>query len=178
MRSNCMSACRHQHMVKFCNCSFGFHFFTDEEIPECKVSQTKCLEKHNAIFMTEKPLADNPHFDDNEEGIVCKCLPECSRIEYSINMEPMYDEKPIEKGMVKIDIHYGSTTMIKYRTDVLNSWVDLMVGFGGILGLFFGCSILSGVEIVFYSTMALFHQYQKNRKRFVKSVQAKFPFLN
>lgn len=165
-------------MMKFCNCSFGFLFFTDDDNPECTVSQILCLIKYNDILNAVKPAEKNPYFDDTDEGITCKCLPECSRIEYNKATEPIYDEKPIADGMVKIDVHYGSTTMIKYRTDVVYSWIDLVVGFGGILGLFFGCSLLSGVEIFFYTTIGLYHQYKRNKGKFVKSIQAKFPFLN
>lgn len=49
-----------------------------------------------------------------------------------------------------IDFHFQSGSIVKYRTDVTFSWLDLMVSFGGIAGLFLGCSILSGVEIVYY----------------------------
>lgn len=49
-----------------------------------------------------------------------------------------------------IDFHFQSASIVKYRTDVTFSWLDLMVSFGGIAGLFLGCSILSGVEIIYY----------------------------
>lgn len=42
-----------------------------------------------------------------------------------------------------------------YRTDVTFGWLDLMVAFGGIAGLFLGCSILSGLEIVYYLMILL-----------------------
>jgi Amiloride-sensitive sodium channel len=49
-----------------------------------------------------------------------------------------------------IDFHFQSANIVKYRTDVTFGWLDLMVSFGGIAGLFLGCSILSGVEIVYF----------------------------
>lgn len=49
-----------------------------------------------------------------------------------------------------IDFHFQSANIVKYRTDVTFGWLDLMVSFGGIAGLFLGCSILSGVEIFYY----------------------------
>lgn len=42
---------------------------------------------------------------------------------------------------------------MRYRTYVNFGWLDLMVAFGGIAGLLLGCSILSGVEIVYYILM-------------------------
>lgn len=49
-----------------------------------------------------------------------------------------------------LDFHFQSANIVKYRTDVTFGWLDLMVSFGGIAGLFLGCSIISGVEIVYY----------------------------
>lgn len=49
-----------------------------------------------------------------------------------------------------LDFHYQNANLVKYRTDITFGWLDLMVSFGGIAGLFLGCSILSGVEIFYY----------------------------
>lgn len=43
--------------------------------------------------------------------------------------------------------------MVRYRREVLFGWVDLLVAFGGIAGLFLGFSLLSGVEILYYFTL-------------------------
>jgi amiloride-sensitive sodium channel len=171
-----MTACRQEHLMKYCNCTVGFLFPTEGN-PECNVTGLICLIKYNEIFNAEK-VDDSPFFDKNEEGIECACLPECSRIEYSITMTPIYDEKEIDEEFVKVDVHYASASMMKYRTDVTFGFLDLVVGFGGIMGLFFGCSLLSGAEIFYFSTIGLFYQYRRNRGKIVKKVQAKFPFLN
>lgn len=49
-----------------------------------------------------------------------------------------------------VDFHFQTASIVKYRTDVTFGWMELLVAFGGIAGLFLGCSILSGVEIVYY----------------------------
>ena len=54
-----------------------------------------------------------------------------------------------------IDVHFQSGSLVRYRTDVTFGWLDLMVSFGGIAGLFLGCSILSGAEIFYYLTILL-----------------------
>ncbi|KAG5674514.1 hypothetical protein PVAND_004476 [Polypedilum vanderplanki] len=176
-RANCMSACRQQHLKKFCNCSVSF-LFPSGEIPDCNISSLLCLSKFNEILNAEKPLTKNPYFDENEEGIECFCLPECSRIEYSIVTSPIYDEKLLNDDYVQLDVHYESSMVMKYRTDVCYSWLDLLVGFGGILGLFFGCSILSGVEFIYFSTIALIIQYKRSKGKLVKKIRANFPFTN
>lgn len=64
-----------------------------------------------------------------------------------------------------LDFHYQSANIVKYRTDVTFGWLDLMVSFGGIAGLFLGCSILSGVEIVYYILIISFIMLKKLKKR-------------
>lgn len=65
-----------------------------------------------------------------------------------------------------LDFHYQSANIVKYRTDVTFGWLDLMVSFGGIAGLFLGCSILSGVEIVYYLIIIFMILFKKVAKRF------------
>lgn len=67
-----------------------------------------------------------------------------------------------------IDLHFQSASIVKYRTDVTFGWLDLMVSFGGIAGLFLGCSILSGVEIVYYFTLISLMICNKLKKKFDK----------
>lgn len=58
--------------------------------------------------------------------------------------------------------------MVKYRTDIKFGWMDLLVGFGGIAGLFLGCSILSGVECIYCLTIGLcweLYRHSSLRKR-------------
>lgn len=62
--------------------------------------------------------------------------------------------------------------MVKYRTDIKFGWLDLLVGFGGVAGLFLGCSILSGVECFYCLTFGLcweLYRHSSLRKR-LKSV--------
>lgn len=65
-----------------------------------------------------------------------------------------------------VDFHFQTASIVKYRTDVTFGWLDLMVSFGGIAGLFQGCSILSGAEIIFYIALALLAFCRKLKKKF------------
>lgn len=75
------------------------------------------------IFNYEKPPAGNPYFNDDEEGMVCSCLPECHRVDYAIEVSP--NALSIGDNMT-LDFHYQSSTIVKYRTDVTFGWLDLM----------------------------------------------------
>lgn len=65
-----------------------------------------------------------------------------------------------------LDFHYENANLVKYRTDITFGWLDLMVSFGGIAGLFLGCSILSGVEIFYYLILILIILVKKIKKHF------------
>lgn len=62
-----------------------------------------------------------------------------------------------------VNIEYLTWPIIRYKREVLFGWVDLLVSFGGIAGLFLGFSLLSGVEIVYYFTMRTCCMVYKNR---------------
>lgn len=65
--------------------------------------------------------------------------------------------------------------MIKYRTDIMFSFLDLLVAFGGIAGLFVGSSILSLIEVFYFSSIGLFFEL-KRRRQIIHIEKTKFPF--
>lgn len=67
-----------------------------------------------------------------------------------------------------ITVEYLTWPIIRYKREVLFGWVDLLVSFGGIAGLFLGFSLLSGVEIVYYFTMRTCCMVYKNRVSYKK----------
>lgn len=66
-----------------------------------------------------------------------------------------------QRDNLTLDFHYQSANLVKYRTDITFGWLDLMVSFGGIAGLFLGCSILSAVEIFYYFFVILIFALRK-----------------
>lgn len=62
-----------------------------------------------------------------------------------------------------VSIEYLTWPIIRYKREVLFGWVDLLVSFGGIAGLFLGFSLLSGVEIIYYFTLRTGCMLYKNR---------------
>lgn len=177
MRSNCISACRQSYSMRFCNCSVDF-LHPSNGFPSCDVSGILCLIPYNDLLNAEKPLKANQFFSEDEEGLKCSCLPECNRVEYKIEMSPIYDEIDIDNRFVLIDVHYADSTMLKYRTDVTFSTMDLIIGFGGIVSLFLGCSLLSGVEILYFSTVGFFWHRRRTKKQGTDEAKARFPFVH
>lgn len=52
------------------------------------------------IFNNEKPLVHSIYFDQNETGMTCPCLQECSRIEYGVEIQPSLNRYMYNVGML------------------------------------------------------------------------------
>lgn len=72
-----------------------------------------------------------------------------------------YSETSAES--LSLDVHFQRNTLVIYRTDLLYGWMDLLVGFGGIFGLFLGASIISAVEFLFYVFTGIFLTFSRNK---------------
>ncbi|XP_037910009.1 degenerin del-1-like [Hermetia illucens] len=107
------------------------------------------------VFFTIRDDYFRPDIAIREEQ--CACMPECDRLEYGEEFSPLdlVNDNSMEGGLV-VDIYYQHGTMIKYRTEAVYEWLDLLVAFGGIGGLLMGASILSGVELIYYFTIGVF----------------------
>lgn len=74
------------------------------------------------------------------------------------------------KASDHINIEYLTWPIIRYKREVLFGWVDLLVSFGGIAGLFLGFSLLSSVEIIYYFTLRAFCMIYKNRDELIENM--------
>ncbi|KYM98025.1 Sodium channel protein Nach [Cyphomyrmex costatus] len=85
--------------------------------------------------------------------MICNCLPECDYYIYSTQFSnvPLHNMNDII-----LDVHYIGQTSFRYKTDIVISQMDLLVSFGGIIGLFLGGSLLSVIELVYYLVSAMF----------------------
>lgn len=198
MRANCLSECRQvsrfhsnlisgkqtsvfsfakSYLMKFCNCSVAL-FYPAKNYRECNISSLLCMIPHNDLVNALKPTEKNAFFDENEEGMECSCLPECSRVSYDYELSAIYDEEKVSSDQVLIDVFYEGPEMMKYRTEVTFSGMDLLVGFGGIVSLFLGFSVMSVAEIFFFATVALFWHYRRGRARMIQKIRSRIPFMH
>lgn len=92
------------------------------------------------------------------------CELSCQNVVYDIEkLSKVSQEQPAEKADTVINIEYLTWPIVRYKREVLFGWVDLLVSFGGIAGLFLGFSLLSGVEIIYYFTLRACCMVYKNR---------------
>ncbi|CAD7091134.1 unnamed protein product [Hermetia illucens] len=144
--SGCMKECRIKKCIKMCRCIPPF-YKPLPNVPYCKVEQLECLAKYK----------------DNITNIR-----DCQKCELSCS-KTVYDVEKLNKDFSQSDEHsisieYLTWPIIRYKREVLFGWVDLLVSFGGIAGLFLGFSLLSGVEILYYFTMRACCMVYKNRE--------------
>lgn len=70
---------------------------------------------------------------------------------------------PSQPFELYVNIEFLTWPIIRYKREVLFGWVDLLVSFGGIAGLFLGLSLLSAVELIYYFTLRTYCMFRRNR---------------
>ncbi|KAL9924976.1 amiloride-sensitive sodium channel pickpocket 23 [Glossina fuscipes fuscipes] len=151
--SSCMKECRMRNAIKLCKCLPPFYRPTrnSADLRYCDIKELSCLEKHKQNITRNK---DCRH-----------CELGCSKTVYNIEKLMKSTENPAYHGVL---VEFLTWPIIRYKREVLFGWVDLLVSFGGIAGLFLGFSLLSGVEIIYYFTIRACCMVYKNRVRFSK----------
>lgn len=72
-----------------------------------------------------------------------------------------------------VNVEFLTWPMISYKREVLFGWVDLLVSFGGIAGLFLGFSLLSGIEILYYFSLRACCMLYRNRDQLYQLAELK-----
>ncbi|KAI8121516.1 Pickpocket protein 19 [Lucilia cuprina] len=153
---NCYSHCYQEYLMKYCNCTMEF-LFPPASYPACKAKDLLCLGQHNDYLEFNHEVGEENFVRREYHGMICNCIRSCYSLNYVIDIRPSF--LPIHetdnKTIIDLDVHFRIETMFVYRTSLVFGWVDLMVAFGGIVGLFLGCSLLSGMELVYFVLLEL-----------------------
>ncbi|XP_001664229.2 sodium channel protein Nach [Aedes aegypti] len=149
--SGCMKECRMQKCLQYCKCIPPF-YAPPVSLPSCTVKELACLDKYVANITSISGCQD--------------CELGCHNTVYDIEK---YSKSLISDGNkdAVVTIEYLTWPIIRYKREVLFGWVDLLVSFGGIAGLFLGFSLLSGVEIIYFFTMRACCMLYKNRDELI-----------
>nr|CAD7417475.1 unnamed protein product [Timema poppensis] len=190
---NCVGECHLNHSVQYCNCS-PYFYPTRDSIKSCDVIGYMCLAAFNEVFNYVKPAENNPYFDNSTLGMVCDCMSDCHSVDYISEIYTTDYGSKINFSKEKnafVDVHFKQPTSVMYRTDIVFGWLELMgnyqqmhltvnrmphvvigvaarsleVSLGGLAGLFLGCSMLSGVELLYFFTIRLFFVWSATRCR-------------
>ncbi|KAJ9590221.1 hypothetical protein L9F63_016671, partial [Diploptera punctata] len=156
----CKMECRKQMAKQYCDCvPFFYKAFATREEKMCNTKGMACLAKY-------KDNITNEIFTNRE---FCPCYQQCENMEYITENENTYEiESEYEEvtQQVRFYIRINHYTKTRLKRDVIFTYEDLVVSFGGTVSLFLGCSILSGVEFVYFFTLRLicklWMQYRTN----------------
>ncbi|XP_067203931.1 pickpocket protein 19-like [Linepithema humile] len=158
-QESCLSRCKRHYVNKKCGCYPSFLFATTAGFRECTIEDFICLSDNNDLFNDYIV-----HFDDGTNDIssmICDCSPECDYYIYSTQ----FSNVPLRNVTdVMLDVHYMGQTSFRYKTDIVITQMDLLVSFGGIIGLFLGGSLLSAAEIVYYLMVAMFTSLRSRQR--------------
>ncbi|XP_001962289.2 pickpocket protein 19 [Drosophila ananassae] len=151
MIENCQSECHQEYLVRYCNCTVDL-FFPPGQYRSCRASDLLCLAEHTDKLRYYHQPGEVSYVRNHNEGMVCKCFRNCYSLNYINDVRPAFLPQDIygNSSYVDLDVHYRFETIMVYRTSLVFDWVDLMVSFGGIAGLFLGCSLISGMELAYF----------------------------
>ncbi|TMW53312.1 hypothetical protein DOY81_001612 [Sarcophaga bullata] len=113
----------------------------------------------------ETHIFESKYIDDvGNDSMTCNCLNSCNQLIYhafysSFPLEGINHLDPIK--MVHLDIHFQTAYILKYRTAMRYTFVELLANFGGIIGLFLGASLLSATELFYHFTIGLYFRLHK-----------------
>ncbi|XP_037039516.1 sodium channel protein Nach isoform X2 [Bradysia coprophila] len=146
--STCVTECLKDAQLKVCNCTHHNMIYDKNDLtPVCDYNGLVCLDNADLIFPQTtimQPWRTN--------GLVCSCLPSCS--EHEVKMVGKY-QRPIPEMTRKAVITLQDLPTQRYRRQAVKDDLDIVVSVGGILSLFLGASILSGVEFIYFFTIRL-----------------------
>ncbi|XP_039952850.1 pickpocket protein 19-like [Bactrocera tryoni] len=170
MIENCQSECHQQYLVKFCNCTMDL-LFPPGPYPSCRAKDLVCLAQNNEHFVYSHSAEEELYVHNYHEGMICECFRNCFSLNYMSDARPSFlpPETRGNHSYIFLDVHFRFETMMVYRTSLIFGWVDLMVAFGGIAGLFLGCSLISTMELAYFLLVDLptfvLQKYRKNKSK-------------
>ncbi|XP_065212235.1 sodium channel protein Nach isoform X2 [Planococcus citri] len=155
--SACLVDCRMQNQLKKCNCTSHLMPKADKSL-HCNFEGLNCLSKMYNDFVVLKPKWED------KPGLSCDCLPSCEDIEMEIVSQESFRDDDDDTSTIELVIDHLPSE--KFKRNVVRKRQDLIVYFGGAIGLFVGASIISLGEIMYYFSFGVFHKYlvDLNRK--------------
>ncbi|KAG5680508.1 hypothetical protein PVAND_010015 [Polypedilum vanderplanki] len=161
-KRNCEFECMTNYTLKICGCS-KFSMPREQNTSICTVYQARCY----YMAMNEWPIYNRTLKKATES---CNCLDTCTNIKYKVNYEELSEESLHrhidlkDQGITEKDefsfliFTFGDHFIIEeedYAPYALQNYT------GGLLGLFIGCSILSLIEILYFTVSTLSIMFKK-----------------
>ncbi|TRY77170.1 hypothetical protein TCAL_06883, partial [Tigriopus californicus] len=166
-QKSCLLECQAHLIFKECQCIP--HYFPSfskalGQNTTCNHTGLDCLINHQHLLNALKP-DDEEHSHQLMEGAKCNCPQQCDETVYMTE----FSQVPKSSSVSSKEAGFGNTSdvyvyfkqfgVIEFSRDQLFSLADLIGALGGIMGLFVGFSVLSGVELIYWFTLRLFNNH-------------------
>ncbi|XP_017079462.1 pickpocket protein 19 [Drosophila eugracilis] len=175
MLENCQAECQQRYLLRYCNCSLDL-FYPPSDYAACRLKDLPCLASHNHLLQNFEQPGEYPYVRREESGLLCDCMHNCKSLTLVTDMRKSVQQpwiqpnSSITEGMW-LNVFFKKPSMLVYKTNLIYTWVDLVVSFGGICQLCLGCSIISLIELIFFGLFKL-PQLFWNRSINTKTIQA------
>ncbi|KAI8121738.1 pickpocket protein 19 [Lucilia cuprina] len=158
--STCFVDCLRVHQMNECNCSvFSVMPEKNANYKDCDLEGFLCLEKLILVRPDGRNLLPWA-----KSKYTCECLPSCTESDFKVVFD--YQQKiNASNPYLTISVTMPEFATERYRRQALRTRLDVVVTIGGILGLFLGASILSGIEFLYYFTLRLWNNYKMERRQ-------------
>ncbi|SPP83286.1 sodium channel protein Nach [Drosophila guanche] len=146
--STCITDCTRQFQMRMCGCTpYMMNPFADPRYPDCDLAGLNCLESHFMVKPDAKLMLGK-----KDGKTKCECLPSCNEGDIRAIYESVSDFNPSSTAR-NVTLSMTALPTDQYRRQALRTRLDVVVSVGGMLGLFLGASILSGIEFIHYFTV-------------------------
>lgn len=139
----------------------------------CKPDKIRCVKTQWPIFAGSVMGNNSKNIEkltESEEFLKqkCNCLPNCQNYIYivdetynTLNRQNTFSSlsffKDIEMmNQTLVHVYFNDLVATRYRKDVYSNWLVLLAAFGGLLGLFLGFSMITGLEFLYFLTLRVF----------------------
>ncbi|XP_061387184.1 pickpocket protein 11 [Musca vetustissima] len=189
-QAGCLMKCKIRSIESLCNCmpffAFGDKVEMDndrEPLVQCSLAHTECLKRYRITWQTYKPPLEymNLHMQaELLDALSCpECLPLCTFHRYNFykaksslkdnphspdNFKYLKSLPKDAQDISLIKIYYPTEYGTQYQKNVLYNWYQMLSNIGGVIGICMGCSLISGIEIIYFVFIRLVENFLKRRQ--------------
>ncbi|XP_034134491.1 pickpocket protein 19 [Drosophila guanche] len=157
MLENCQAECQQRYLLRYCNCTLDL-FYPPSNYSACQATDFPCLAAHNHLLQNFEQSGEHPYVHTEDAGLLCDCLHNCksltlvTELRKSVMQPWLQPNSSLVQGMW-LNVFFKKPSMLVYRTNLIYTWVDLLVSFGGICQLCLGCSLISLLEFLYFGLL-------------------------
>ncbi|XP_014211229.1 sodium channel protein Nach-like [Copidosoma floridanum] len=178
--TNCLNECRANTTITECGCVP--YYIPQNGNRVCNLRDVQCLKRIRVFYDTPWPglKMNSSNFTDFEIDISnrpCACLPDCRLYRYPVDStqgilrksilenHKTFSDMDVSKNTSLVNIFFTDLVSIQYRRDIYYNWRNLCASFGGLLGLFVGFSLMTGIELVYFFVVRVIADKCKNGRK-------------